>query len=834
MKKQLLYLGLTIISFCAFSQVQSPATFLGYELGDRFTRHHQVVDYYQHVAEASPNVVLKKYGETNEKRLLYLAFIGTKENLNNLETIRTDNLKRAGIENGTPSTNVSIVWLSYNVHGNESVSTEASLATLYELVKPNSDKADWLKNTVVIIDPCINPDGRARYVRFYWEHGNTPYNPDPNSWEHHEDWPGGRANHYLFDLNRDWAWQTQVETQQRMVEFNKWLPHVHVDFHEQGVNSPYYFAPAAEPYHELISDWQREFQVQIGKNHARYFDENDWFFFTKQRFDLLYPSYGDTYPVYSGAIGMTYEQGGSGRAGLGIIKQEGDTLTLKDRIAHHYTTGLSTIEVTAKNSQQVLDEFSRFYSKPANSKYKSFVLKYDGNDDKFAALKSWLDAQGIRYGKGDNAKGLTGYNYRTKRSQSFTIGSNDLVVNINQPKSVLTAVLFEPKTKLTDSLTYDITAWAVPYAYGLDAYASTAVIPVKQAGTSSFTANNLTDAYGYIFKWNSLEDARFLGALLQKGIKTRYTTQPITVNQKTYDRGSIIISRRDNPTVSGLAKQMESMANEFSRTVQKIPSGFVENGPDLGSSDIRFLKAPKVALIGGDGTSSLDYGATWHYFEQNLEYPVTTISTEYLGSVDLSPYDVVVMPNGRYSDFTERQLTKLNDWVSAGGTLIAIQGALRKFVSEDGSLKTFNSDEEKDAFEQVDAAVKEELQLIPKSEEERYEIREYVAGAVFSVKLDNTHPLAYGYGSNYFSLKTSEDRYGYLPNNNVGVIASSDDHLSGFAGQYVLEKVGKSLVFGVADKGRGRIVYMVDNPLFRSFWQNGKLLIANAVFFVSN
>ena len=227
MRKTLLSLVGSLIAVASWAQVQSPAEFLGYELGDQFSRHYQVADYFEQVAENSDLVNLKQYGKTYEMRPLYLAYVSTPENLAKLEQIREDNLKRAGLLEGEPSTDVSVVWLSYNVHGNESVSTEASMATIYELI---TNKKDWLKNTVVIIDPCVNPDGRERYVNFYWEHKNAPYNPDPNSWEHHEPWPGGRANHYLFDLNRDWAWGTQTETQQRIAVYNKWLPQVHVDF----------------------------------------------------------------------------------------------------------------------------------------------------------------------------------------------------------------------------------------------------------------------------------------------------------------------------------------------------------------------------------------------------------------------------------------------------------------------------------------------------------------------------------------------------------------------------------------------------------------------------
>ena len=374
---QILLVVLSSISITTAQSIQSPDDFLGYELGTQFTRHHKVVDYFKYVAsQLSDQIQLEQYGETYEGRPLYVSYISSEENLKNIETIRENNLKSAGIINGSSTTNgIAIVWLSYNVHGNEASSTEAAMKTLYTLL---TEKQDWLKNTVVIIDPCINPDGRDRYVNWFNETSSKPYDISQQASEHNEPWPGGRANHYLFDLNRDWAWASQTESQSRLKIYNKWLPQVHVDFHEQGINEPYYFAPATEPFHEIISDWQRDFQIQIGKNHAKYFDANGWLFFTRERFDLFYPSYGDTYPTFMGAIGMTYEQAGHGRGGLGVLNDEGDVLTLVDRVAHHTTTGLSTVEISSKNAEKLNVEFKKFFN-TSGLKYKSYVLQ--GSED---------------------------------------------------------------------------------------------------------------------------------------------------------------------------------------------------------------------------------------------------------------------------------------------------------------------------------------------------------------------------------------------------------------------------------------------------------------------
>jgi len=817
----------------AMAQLQSPAEFLGYELGDRFTRHSDVVDYYEHVAEVSSMVKLEEYGRTYENRPLLLAYVASDENMARLETIRKDNLRRTGILEGAPTTDVSIVWLSYNVHGNEANSTEASMATIYELLTSEEAKK-WLENTVVIIDPCINPDGRDRYVNFYNQFGNLPFNPDPQSMEHREPWPGGRANHYMFDLNRDWAWQTQIESQERLKEYNKWMPHVHVDFHEQGHNSPYYFAPAAQPYHELVTKWQRDFQETIGKNHAKYFDKNNWFYFTKQYFDLLYPSYGDTYPLYNGAIGMTYEQGGGGRGGLGVLKQEGDTLTLLDRLTHHKTTGLSTVEITSQNSSKVLSEFEKFFSTPVRGKYQSFVLKTD-NRDKMKHLRNWLDANGIEYGKGSAQKGLRGYHYGSGKDRSFSIGPNDLVVNTNQPRGVMTKVLFEPNTKLVDSLTYDITAWAVPYFYGMEAYATPTLIPTQLDDTDDFMPypTDGKEVYALLYKWNSMKDAQFLAEVLKEGIKVRFSTRIVKIKGNSFGRGTLVVSKRDNSQIKDFEQTMNSLANSKGRIGYPIYTGFMDGGPDIGSNDIRYIKPPKVALLGGDGTSSLNVGATWHFMEQELNYSINMLSTDGLSRMDLTAYNVLIMQEGRYTNVKEHGMKKLSEWVKQGGKLILFQSAIRKFVDSDyASISKYNSDDEKEAAEKTDTERAEEAKLNRYEDGQRNYAKNIIPGAVFRVSMDNSHPMAFGYGDTYYSLKTSSARYGYLDSQNVGVIKSSSDHLSGFAGQYVREALPKSMVFGVENMGSGQVVYFADNVLFRNFWHDGKLMVANALFFV--
>tara|TARA_B100000809_G_scaffold53466_1_gene48912 strand:+ start:645 stop:3128 length:2484 start_codon:yes stop_codon:yes gene_type:complete len=823
MKIKATLLVLVLFAGTLYSQsIQSPSEFLGYEIGTRYTKHHKVVDYFKYVSTALGNVKLEKYGETNEHRPLYVTYISSQKNITNLESIRKENLSQTGIIAGNASNKKAIVWLSYNVHGNEASSTEAAMLTLYELL---TNKEVWLENTVVILDPCINPDGRDRYVNWFNQVKSTPYNVDQNAKEHSEPWPGGRPNHYLFDLNRDWAWVTQVESQQRIAIYNKWMPHIHVDFHEQGINNPYYFAPAAEPFHEIITDWQRNFQTQIGKNHARYFDKEGWLYFTKESFDLLYPSYGDTYPTYMGAIGMTYEQAGHGRAGLGIQTDEGEILTLKDRAIHHMTTGLSTVEIASQNAEKLNIEFKKFFDN-SNLNYKSYVLKNE-NEDKMNRLKKLLDTHEIRY---ENAKKGTvkGYNYSNQLTNKFAVNNTDLVVHTNQPKGKMVKVLFEPNAKLADSLTYDITAWSLPYAHGLNAIASKNSVNSNEGKPKKTITNTIdTKAYAYLSKWNSIDDATFLGALLQHNIIPRFTEKVFSTKGTSFNEGTLIILRNDNKS-KGFDKKLISIANEHQRVLTAVSTGFSETGVDFGSYSVKPINKQKIAVVSGKATSSLSFGEVWHFFETQLQYPITNINSGDFRRTNLSTYDVLILPSGDYSDMLNKiNLTKVKKWTRAGGTLIAIGNALQSFAdTDDFALKTKKPEENKDS-------ISDNLTLF--SDRERESVADLITGSIFKGTLDNSHPLAFGYGKNYFSLKLSGTSYNYLKEGyNVGYFNEDTKNVSGYAGSKARKEVPTSLLFGEEPMGRGSIIYMVDNPLFRSFWENGKLFVANAVFLLNS
>ncbi|HMQ07191.1 MAG TPA: M14 family metallopeptidase [Saprospiraceae bacterium] len=816
------------------SQILSPKEFLVTSYGKEFTPHHHLVAYTQYLAENSPYMKLETYGYTYEKRPLLLAYFSTPENISNIENIRKTQLHHAGLEKEVSEVDEkAIVWFSYSVHGNEPSGSEASMSVMYELAAPDGEKKKWLENTIVIIDPSVNPDGYDRYTHWIAREGGKLIHPDPYDREHMEPWPGGRVNHYLFDLNRDWAWQTQVESEQRMAKYNDWFPHVHADVHEMGYNSHYYFAPAAAPYHSYITDFQREFQVDIGRNHTRYFDKKGWIYFTRESFDLFYPSYGDTYPTYHGAIGMTYEKGGIG-AGRAILMNNLDTLTLADRIEQQKTASLSTIEISSYRAEDLITQFKKYFKDAAEApkgQFKTYVIKASENQKRLADL---FDKNRIDYAYSSEKIKSNGYHYPTGQAVSFDTEPGDMIISAYQPKSVFLQVLMEPQHQLEDSLTYDITAWSLPMVYGVDAYGVSGrlqVRTVKDVIEGNWICRD--DPYAYYFKWGGRDSHRAISKLLRTGMVVRKGRKGLELEGKSFDGNYIFILQGDNKHIADLHQKVSAVFDQYQMDRGCVGTGFTNKGLDLGGRNFSLLKAPKVMTFSGDGVSANGFGQIWHFFENHLVYPLSIVDIRNADRIDLTDYDILILPDGYYS-LNKAFQDKLDNWLLKGGKVIAVSGALRIFADKEGYLlKEFATEEEKKAAEkEAEEKALSERFAIHEGSERRY-ISNMIPGAVIRNVADISHPLAFGLEIPvYFSLKTSSRKYSLLKNAANPVYIPEEWKHYGFIGSELKKKLANTVTFAVENKGRGSVIYMVDNPMFRGFWESGHQIFANALFMV--
>jgi hypothetical protein len=840
--KRILSLFAALICFSVSINAQglkSPQEFLRTEYGKHFTPHYLVADYVRHVAANSDRVTLIEYGQTNEDRPLLLATITTKENQQNIGRIQNRHLNKIGLGNGTAETvdkDFAVVWLSFGVHGNEAGASESSMNVIYKMANPdNAETSKWLENSVVLFDPSINPDGYNRYTQWVRGIGGKTAHPGHTDREHMEPWPGGRVNHYLFDLNRDWAWQTQVESQQRVAQYAKWMPHIHVDFHEMGYDDGYYFAPAAEPYHKHITDFQRDMQVDIGKNHAKYFDKEGWLYFTREIFDLFYPSYGDTWPLFNGAIGMTHEQAGHGMSGRAISLSNGDTLTIQDRIDHHSQTALSTLEEASKQATRLNENFVKYFSDAVNSPkgtYKSYVIKAS---EKTRRLCGLLTKNNIKYYESGQGISANGYSYLENKSISFKLEKGDVIINANQPNGTLLQVFMEPEPILSDSVTYDITAWSLPHAYGVEAYGMKNYTTIDELEHTfediEICILNADDKYAITIPWESVNSAQSLAHLYKNGFNVRMAKKDVQFTEGVVSKGSIVVVRGDNYHIKNFAKTLEK-ALGTNDNVMCLKSGFSTNGGDIGSSAFARLSQPKALLISGKGTGANAVGQIWHYFDEVIGYPLSIVDKQDIGRVDYDDFNTLILPDGYYS-FSEDEMKDITSFINDGGKVIAISGALGNFVEKEGyALAKYATDDEKDEAKKHREAKKLEARNDSFHDQERHGISNSVPGAIINNNIDTSHPLSFGLGESYHSLKTSRQRYSLLQGAWNVVSVPKDYKHYGFIGAGLKLKFEGTVSFAVEEKGSGSIIYMVDNTLFRGFWDNGLMLFGNALFLV--
>ncbi len=829
----LLVLSLALASVPSFAQtaVPSPEDFLGYALGEHFTDYEGVQEYSAALGEISPLVEYMPYGTTPERRELFQLVIATPEHHAQLAEILAANRELAlpstseARAREIAATNPAIVYFSYGVHGNESSSSEAALWTMYDLARGAPEVAEVLESAVVIIDPVTNPDGRARYVNWYRSVVGDVPNPDPDAREHNEPWPGGRYNHFYFDLNRDWAWGTQPETRARLATWDRWNPQVHVDFHEMGYNSSYFFFPAADPINPIYPEYILDWSARIGEGNAAAFDANGWAYFTGDNYDFFYPGYGDTWPGLTGAIGMTYEQGGSGAAGLAIETSSGDTLTLAERATHHWTAGRATLRTVAQGKNDLLLSYAA--GQRSIGLDEPDVLLVPGEDATRAmALVDHLQRQGIQVVRAAssfdaNAEAYPGYEDRN----DFPAGT--YLVPARQPRGRLATTLLQPNTELTAEYSYDISAWSLPFAYGVEAHqvesspnGDWSAVPAASGEPANVPAP--ATGYGYlVLPGYSTSDE--IVDYLELGGELRVLTDETTIAGRQWPYGTWFL-----PTGSSAAAQQRVTDAGLGAFVTPVASGLSTEGVDLGSSAVESVDLPNVAVLSGEGVSALSFGAHRFFLERRLGLPFDAILAAEIGQVDLNEYDAIVIPDASAGLLDEATHEAIAAWVRNGGNLVAVAGGTSE-AAEIAEIEMRNDEISADSTESIDRF------LLGREARESLDWSEEVPGAILEAALDPAHPLAWGatpdgrdgrifvlhQGTRIFEPAEGVESVAYFPEDleaTAGIISEEN-----------LERLEQGAWLVTTGVGQGSVTLFADDPLFRAFWRETQPLYINAL-----
>jgi hypothetical protein len=524
---------------------------------------------------------------------------------------------------------------------------------------------------------------------------------------------------------------------------------------------------------------------------------------------------------------MTYEQAGGPRGGRAVVTDNGDTLRLSDRILHHYTTCMSTIEVSSRNAGELVRRFGEFYKKSVTQpqgKYKGYVIRETNDPNRINEFCMLLDRHHIRYGRvGAGYSGIRGFDYTSGKETSVSINPNDIIISAYQPHSTLLQALLEPEPLLSDSSTYDITAWSLILAHGLEAYAlKERIEPKKEFRPYKAPEIKLAaPAYSWCVHRRSMAEAKFVAILLQKGVRVRTAMQKFDIADQQFAPGAYVINKGDNKSIQNeLDDIVRAAASETNVTLHPVFSGMSSKGGDLGSDMFRLIPKPEIAVVYCDDADDNSYGYLWYFFEQEARYPFTPVHADQLGRINLYRYTTIIFPDGRYS-LNQGQKDAIRSWVKNGGRLIAIDGATRAFAELDGfGLEARSLPPRDSAWNRKTLA-----------DRQRDGISDGLPGAIVRARVDNTNPLAFGFGDTYFSLKTGSDLYESPGVAEAPIWLDSDYQSYGFIGSRVKPALKNTPVVTTRKSGSGDAVYFIDNPLFRSFWQQGKLIMANAVFF---
>lgn len=834
------------------SSITSPEDFLNYELGENFTGYAHIVAYYKQLAQQSPRVLYNEYGKTYEDRPLINLVISSEENIKNIDQLKADHLKLVDASSSEAQAIINnqpvFTSFSYNIHGNEASSSEAAMQVAYRMAAAEDDDTkEILNNSVIILYICINPDGRDRYVYWYksMKRIKTP-GVEPKDLEHFEGWPGGRTNHYWFDLNRDWIWGVHPESRGHTGEYQMWMPQVHVDYHEQGYNSNYFTMPGTTPRNKLLPNSYEAWSKVFGDANVAEFDKHQINYFTRDRFDFFYPGYGSSWPSVMGAIGMLTEQGGHSAGGRIVETDDGYHLTLRQRIFDHYTTSIATIKASAKNRKELL-QYSYDAWQPTNSKTNTKAYFFSDQDMYASEVVNVLKRNGVKVYQADNAFLVSAAkDYRSGKVSKKSLPKGTIIVPTDQPRALFINSIMERNMAIEDSVMYDMATWSAPIAYNLDAWSTAGSYSVQKTEIVDLIEPkgqviNPDAGYAYVINWSQREAPKALAKLWEKKYNVRAAFEPFSDGSMSFPAGSLIILKgRNREKAETIMSDMQEVAKYAGVKIHGFNTGRMMTGMDLANTGNRPVKKPRVAMMVDPPFSSYTGGQIYFLFDWVTELPIERIRTTALeqtslpkqgfrfGGADLNDYDVLILPQGGGSLkdlFKEEQQKDLKEWVQNGGTLIATESAAAFFTK--GNSEITEVEMKKSPKDSSD-----ELNYLKYKDREDYFGKRRVPGSAMNSTVDTSNPLAFGLKSNLYTLKFGND--GLMPSGKfqtVGYYEKDPNKMlvAGYASKENLEHLAGLSFAGVATMGEGKIVYLIDNTQYRMFWLGPARMMQNAV-----
>jgi hypothetical protein len=808
--------------------IPTPKSVIGHEVGEFHVSHDRLVSYMYALDRASDRITLDVTGYTHEGRPLLLLTITSPKNHQQIETIRTEHLQLTDPARSATlntATMPVVFYLGCSIHGNEASGSNAGLLMAYHFAAaqgPEMEKA--LENTVILFDPSFNPDGMQRFSSWVNSRKSKSISADAYDMEHNEAWPGGRTNHYWFDLNRDWLVAQQPESQARIKQFHQWKPNVLTDHHEMGTNATFFFQPGVPSrMHPLTPPRNLELTKKIGEFHAKALDAIGSYYYTQEGYDDFYYGKGSTFPDVQGAIGILFEQASSrGHA----QESTNGVLTFSFTIRNQFTTALSTLQAVNALRVDLLNHQRQFFKDAITDATKDPVkaIVFGSAKDKARAwhLAEIVARQQIDIYKPSATQTINGKTFEADAS---------FMIPMSQAQYRLIRGMFEKRTQFTDSLFYDISSWTLSLATGVDSEELRSVPALGEKITEvKFPKGNIVGGkseYAYAFEPFGYYTPRAVYRLLEKGIRVKVATDPFFhSNGKKFERGSILIQMQGQDKSRELIDfVIRDIVEHDGVDVHAFQTGLNYNGVSLGSGSLLTVRKPEIAMLVDVGVSANDAGEMWHLLDTRLNIPVTMMPIHVFNTANLARYNTIIFPPGSYSTINDNAKEKLKTWIQNGGVVVGLENALT-WLNNVGLTKfEMKKDEEK----------KDAAKPRPYADIEEYQGAQQTDGAIFEAITDLTNPLLYGYSNTRIPIFKSNNLYmekakGAYSN---PVVFTSSPLLSGYISKQNYAKVKDASVIGVSAMGRGRIIGFTDNMAFRAFWFGTNKLLTNAIFYGS-
>ncbi len=810
--------------------IQTPEEFTGHEYGEWHLEHTQIVNYLKYLDEKSDRITLETYGYSYEKRPLLLLTISSVANQKNIKTLKKEHqLLSQPVKSGNLNLNKMpvIVWLGYSVHGNEPSGGNSAVLIAYYFAAAQGDAAKQiLENTIILLDPVINPDGFSRAA--HWSNSNTHYttNTDTRDRQWSEGWPGGRTNHYWFDLNRDWLPLQHPESQGRVKKFHEWKPNIVTDHHEMGVNATFFFQPGVPSRNNHLTP-KENFRLtqKIGSYHAKALDKIGSYYFTEEIFDDFNYGKGSSYPDANGSIGILFEQA---RLMGQIAQTDNGILRFRDGIKNQTTVTFSTLKAARENRLEILNYQQNFY-KEINQLAKSDPIKAYVFGEEYDTYKNEQLIKMLLTHKIE----VCALKKDIKIKQKTIKKENGYLVSLNQDQYRLVKSIFEQNTEFKDSLFYDISAWTFPLAFDLDFKPLNSIKVVTE-----YKGNQLTDipqkkgqllhtenSVAYLIRWDNYLAPKLAYKLLDQGliVKTAFLPFDAKIENKTtsFPYGTLMIpALNQKKSAEEIKTLLKQLATENSVNIYGISTSYTSQGIDMGSRWFQNIQKPKVLMLTGNGIRSNCAGEIWHLFDQRFHIPITMVDQARLGRVNLQNYNVLIVPNGKIQ-ISQTNTDKLKGWIQNGATVIALKDANQWLKTAEIIDYKIKEKEPTDDFNTSYDQVRNKNGA------------QYIGGSIFKAFVDHTHPIGWGYNDSNLAVFKNDAQL-VERNSNLSktpVFLKQNPLLAGYISVDKLSEIDSTACILINKKEKGRIVSFFIDPNYRAFWYGTNRLFMNAVFF---